>query len=180
MGKNTNILYDLIDIYVKQNQFYSVMGTIQSVNSDNRTCVVKPNDGAPILNDVSLEADYDESESKGFYVVPATESNVIVTFKSKDYGYLSAWTQIDNVVAKQGEWIFNRGDNLGLVKVTELTERLNDLEDLFTQLQQDFTNWTPVAQDGGAALKAVISTGFGVAQIPDSEVSDFENEDVKH
>jgi len=180
MGKGTNIFFDILDIWVKQNQLYSLMGTIDSVDSSNRTCIVKPNDGSPLLNDVSLEADYNESESKGFYIVPAIGSNVIVTFKSKDYGYLSAWTEIDQVVAKQGEWIFNDGDNLGIVKVQEMSDRLNELEELFTQLQQDIISWTPVTQDGGAALKVVLSAGFGAKQVPTSKTSDFENEFVKH
>ena len=43
--------------------------------------------------------------------------------------------------------------------------------DQITQLRQDFASWTPVAQDGGAALKTVITAGF--AMKPDADLSEI-------
>jgi len=179
MGKSTNILFNLIDIWAKQNQFYSVMGTVDSVDSSNRTCIVSPSDGSPTLNDVSLEADYDESESKGFYIVPAVGSNVIVTFKSKDYGYLSAWTEIDNIVAKQGKWVFNDGSNGGLTITPELKTQLDKLTARVDGIIDAIKNGVPVAQDGGAALQATQTILLDLI-VNKEDFSNIENEDVKH
>ena len=45
---------------------------------------------------------------------------------------------------------------LGDTAKTELQKNINAL----TQLQADFTSWTPVANDGGAALKTLLTNGF--------------------
>ena len=131
MGKESDILFDLVKIWADQNELYSKQGAIKSVNESQRICVVTPNDGGPDIEDVRLEADFTDGQStnpKGFFIVPSAGSNVIVTFMSKEYGFLSAWTSIDKVVAKQGEWIFNDGANLGLVKVTELTNKFLNID----------------------------------------------------
>ena len=54
---------------------------------------------------------------------------------SAQEAYVSAWTEIDKVIAKQGEWIFNGGANDGLVKVSELTDKINALENEINDLK---------------------------------------------
>lgn len=183
MGKAADIFFQLIGIWAKENEIYSKQGSIKSVNESERTCIVTPSDGGPDILDVSLEADYTEDTStnpKGFFLVPKVGSLVIVSFLDKTEGYISAWTEIDKVISIQEEWIFNSGEFGGLTKLEELTNRLNDYEDLFSQLKQDLNTWVPVPSDGGAALKTILTTGFLTEQIPSSSVSDFENEKVKH
>lgn len=181
MGKNTDILFELINIWTKQNQFYSVIGKVKSV--DGRTCVVSPSDGAPDLLDVSLEADYEDTESKGFFVVPAVGSNVIVTFKSKDYGYLAAYTKIDSIVAKQGEWIFNDGANDGLVKINELTSKLNNLVSEVNALKNTFNSHIHIttATVGATPTPGVIApTTTTAVSVSSFNKNDYENTIVKH
>jgi len=181
MGKSTNILFELIDIWAKQNQFYSVLGSVKSVSG--RTCVVSPADGSSDIEDVSLEADFEDSESKGFFITPSVGSNVVVTFKNKDYGFLSSWTTIDSIVAKQGEWVFNDGSNNGLIKITELTEKLNNLVSEINSLKDIFNSHihTTTATIGATAVPGVIAptttTGSGVSNF---SKDDYENENVKH
>ena len=77
------------------------------------------------------------------------------------------------------EILFNGGNLLGLVKIQELTDRLNEYELILKQLQTDFSGWIPVPSDGGAALKTILTAGYLMKIIPDSTVSDFENEKIK-
>lgn len=180
MGKETDILFELIGIWAQENELYSKQGIIKSVDLNERTCVVTPTDGGPDILDVYLEADSGDSTNKGFFVVPDIGSLVIITFINKEEAFISAWTQINNVIVKSGEWVFNDGDNGGLVKVKKLTDRLNDLEALFNQLKTDLTNWVPAPTDGGTALKTVLSSGFLTKNIPNSKEEDFENNSVLH
>ena len=60
-----------------------------------------------------------------------------------------------------------------------MTDRLNELETLWNQLKTDFSSWTPVPSDGGAALKAILAAGIGLKTVPNSQVADFENEKIK-
>lgn len=51
---------------------------------------------------------------------------------------------------------------------------IQKLIDQVKQLRQDFTTWTPVPNDGGAALKAVISAGFALK--PDADLAEILSE----
>ena len=77
------------------------------------------------------------------------------------------------------EILFNGGNLLGLVKIQELTDRLNELEGLWNKLQMDLNTWVPVVQDGGLALKTQLLSSFLLELVPDSKVEDFENEKIK-
>lgn len=186
--KLKDIIFEFINIWASQNEIYSVAGEVLSVDESKRICSVSPNDGGANILDVKLEADYSINSSgvviasspKGFFLVPAVGSVVILTFQSSTDAFISAYTTVDKVISTQGEWIFNDGANGGLTKLQELTDRLNDYEVLFNQLKTDLSGWTPVPNDGGAALKALLSSGYLTKVIPNSQVSDFENEDVKH
>ena len=46
------------------------------------------------------------------------------------------------------------------VKGDELKTQLQKNVDALTQLQTDFNSWTPVPNDGGAALKTILTSGF--------------------
>ena len=48
---------------------------------------------------------------------------------------------------------FNGGDLGGLVKIKELTKRLNLIENDINKLKSAFSTWVVAPQDGGAALK---------------------------
>lgn len=56
---------------------------------------------------------------------------------------------------------------LGDTAKTEIQKLIDQIK----QLRQDFSTWTPVPQDGGAALKAVISAGFALK--PDADLSEI-------
>ena len=55
---------------------------------------------------------------------------------------------------------FHDGSNNGLVKVDDLVTKLNNLEHKVNDLVTVFSGWTPVANDGGAALKTAAATWF--------------------
>lgn len=180
MSRENDILFELIDIWAEKHELYSMQGTVKTVDLNERTCVVSPTDAGPDVYDVYLEADSGSSTNKGFFVVPAVNSIVIISFINKEEAFISAWTEIDKVITTQAEWVFNDGTNGGLTKLQELTNRLNEYETLFNQLKTDLTTWVPAPSDGGTALKTVLTSGFLTKTIPSSNKSDFENEDVKH
>lgn len=182
MGKATNILFDLINIWAKQNEFYSTQGTISSVSESNRTCVVTPTNGSPDIQDVRLEADYTEdtsTDSKGFFVVPAVSSLVIVTFLSKDDAFISAWTEIDKIVSKQGEWIFNDGSNDGLVKVIELTDKLNNIENKVNDLISFINSHVHTSAAPGSPTTPPVPTFTG-GTLTTTQKAEIENTDITH
>lgn len=68
--------------------------------------------------------------------------------------------QLNNIeLTDAGELIFLSGTE-SYVKGDVLKTELQKNIDALTQLQTDFTNWTPASGDGGAALKTLLSSGF--------------------
>lgn len=182
MSRNTDTLFELIDIWAKEQQIYSKQGTVKSVDTDAKTCVVTPSDGGPEILDVRLESDEDTS-NKGFFIVPAVNSLVIVSFMSPQESFISCWTSIDEIIAIQGQWTFNSGDNGGLVKVDDLTQKLNKLVTEVNALKDIFNNHihTTTATVGPTAVPGVIAPTTTTANDASRFTKgDFENEDVVH
>ena len=75
--------------------------------------------------------------------------------------------------------VINGGKLGGLINIEQLTEKLNTIEDDINSLKNVMSSWTPVAQDGGAALKTSISIWAGQA-LTKSQRGDYEDETVKH
>lgn len=76
------------------------------------------------------------------------------------------------------EIVLNGGTLGGLVKVGELTERLNLIEKDINSLKQALSGWTPAPNDGGSALKTALSSYLS-GSLEETQVEDIENERVK-
>lgn len=149
-----------------------VMCTVVSV--DGNTCVCQPiDDGLAEIVNVRLVA---ESHTTNFIFEPKINSVVaVIPFSDLD--------SCEHLVVmfSEIETIKIRGDQYsGLVKVEELVGKLNIIEDSINDLKQVFsTTWTPVPNDGGAALKAAAAS-WAALPLTETEISDLENENVKH
>ena len=163
-----------IDAWAKFNQIYSMQGVVTSVNKEKRVCSVDIGDDGFVINNVYLEADYqsENSESKGFFVVPTVGSNVIITFLDETTAYVAVWTEVDEIVAKQGTFTFNDGSNGGMAIVSKIVERLNNIENKFNQ-HLHISPAGPTATPINAAQQPLLIT-------PITKDSDIENKNVKH
>lgn len=148
-----------------------IFGTVTAVDEADMSCTVMPlgdENGVEYL-DVSLMAEYN---ANGMYYKPVIDSLVIIAPMNETRYYVAMYSEIDTV------WL--RGSTHGgLVKVSELVDKLNTIEDDLNDLKTVFSTWTPVANDGGAALKAGAATWYASQLIP-TQISDLENENCKH
>ena len=130
-------LRDALRSLVKpNNDGYSKVCTIDSVDLIKLTCYCVPlNDDADIIN-VRLMANIDN----GFLLIPEVNSIVVVSFLSDDSAYVS-------LVSKVSEVQLNGKNFDGLVKVQELTDKLNALEnkvnDLITACSSQIVTLAP-------------------------------------
>lgn len=157
------------EYFQNKDRIYSNIAKVVSVSESEKTCSVEIINGED-LDDVRLQQ---VSSSTGLLIKPAVNSIVIINWTDKTTAYVAMFSQIDEV-------LFQDGTNGGLIKISDLVSRLNDLEGLFTTLQNDFNTWVVVPTDGGLALKTLITSSFGIASIPNSQDSDFENVKFKH
>lgn len=101
---------------------YTKACTVDSVDLVALTCYCIPINGDPDIQEVRLMANVDN----GFLLVPEVNSIVLVSFLNDSAGYVS-------MVSKVSEIQLNGSNYDGLVRVIELTEKLNNLENAFNQ-----------------------------------------------
>lgn len=75
---------------------------------------------------------------------------------------------------------FDGGENGGVPIAENVAEKIKRIEEDVNNLKDLITSWTPVPNDGGAALKAVLANWFAQKLLPVTSSADLENEKVKH
>lgn len=161
----------------KNEEIYSLACNVLEVDEDKRTITAEPINGNAQIYDVRLQSEL--SASEGLVIFPKVNSVVIVTFINSMAGFVSLFTEIERVVLDCEEIAINGGDNKGLVKVEPLTDKINTLENELNNLKTLLASWVPVATDGGAALKTVLTSWFN-SQITITLEDDLENKKVTH
>lgn len=160
--------------------------TVDEVDKTARTVDCTPiNEGAPLLG-VNLQAN--QGADFGLCLFPEKGSFVVVGFVADGAAGVVLLTEriesaeivigdISAVIDKSAV-SFNGGRLGGLVKVEDLTTRLNLIENSVNDLKNIIAAWVPVTQDGGAALKSAI-TSWAASPLAVTARSDYENEKVK-
>jgi hypothetical protein len=151
-------------------------GVIESVDEEAFTCDVKVGDstGSTTYFDVPLRVLI--SAQASVIEIPKIGTNCIICFRDGNLGRpqiliiheaLKILVNCDNIV-------FNGGQLGGMVKVQDLVSKLNTIEQDLNTLKNVFANWSPVPNDGGAALKTAAGTWYGQQLTPTQE-QDIEN-----
>ena len=125
------------------------------------------------IPDVRLRAST-EVDGAQIIVRPAVGSVVIVGSLTGDLDHLVVLS-----MDRAEEVIINGGKLGGLIKVQELTQKLNALEGEVNNLKQLFASWVPVKGDGGAVLRGLLGSWAG-KRLPLSRREDYEDTKVKH
>ena len=115
-----------------------------------------------------------EVDGAQIIVRPAVGSVVIVGSLTGDLDHLVVLS-----MDRSEEVIINGGKLGGLIKVQELTQKLNALESEVNNLKQLFASWVPVKGDGGAVLRGLLGSWAG-KRLTLSRREDYEDTKVKH
>lgn len=152
------ILKELFGSFVSGEEFYGRLGIVKSINDSEKTASVQIIDG-DLLDDVRLQQ---VASDGGLFIKPAVDSAIIIGWTDKTTAFISMHSQIDEI-------IFQGGTFGGLIKITELTTKLNDLA-------------TNINTNYGLIQTAI--AGVGGAYTPQNasnfEEADYENEKFKH
>ena len=165
------------------------VGTVTAVDKETRTVDVQPlNEDAPLLG-VNLQAN--QGSTVGVVQIPRKDSFVMVGYVAdgaagmvilcddiEEVQVVIKDTDTASVVVDENGVTMNGGKLGGMVKVEDITTRLNLIEKDINKLKQAFTSWTPVPQDGGAKLKTGVASWAG-SRLTESKRGDYENEKVK-
>ncbi|HMQ77110.1 MAG TPA: hypothetical protein PKE21_13865 [Flavobacteriales bacterium] len=154
-----------------------VPGKVTSVDGI-KSCDVAPADGGAELVGVRLRAAIDQGE-KGMYLVPKVGSPCVVAMlqNTTHMPVLISADDIERIVLhvdgdgrieiEPGGLVKLNGDDYGgVIKWDDLKSDLDKLKNFMQAILQGFQSWSPVSQDGGAALKAVMAGLLATQQVP--------------
>jgi hypothetical protein len=122
-------------------EVYMIPCTVESVDLDALTCDCIAVGGTAVTDipGVQLMAEVDD----GMYLVPSIGSIVLVIYSKRQPPFIALFSQLDDVVFNIGNSALeisttavkiNDGSFGGLVKVTEIVTRLNNIENGFNLL----------------------------------------------
>ncbi len=150
-------------------EVFGIPCTVDSVDTENKTCYCLPIDESKAdLIDVRLMAD----NKTGFLIVPKKGSVVIVSMITNEAGFVSMFSEVDSIE-------LNGSNYDGLVKIQELTEKLNNLEDAFNQHLLLYNAHTHAGVTSGSSATAV-PAALDTNVLTPTVQSELENTTVKH
>lgn len=161
----------LVTTKLREPKMCTVLSVSANTNNGLMTCDCRPVDGTAVVEDVKLVTYYNNNKA-GFVLVPKVNSRVQIVFNDECDAFVGMVSEVD--------FIYLNGNSYGgLVQVQPLVDKLNALEDRLNKIINAFATWTPVANDGGAALKAQISLAL-LTQVIETQKTDLENTTVQH
>jgi len=143
----------------------AMLCTVVSVSGS--TCNVKTLDNEADLYDVRLQS----ATSNGILMKPKVGSIVVVTPITDFEFVVVMFSDIDEITLLDGSFG-------GLTKTQELKTQLDKTNEVVQAIVDTLQQWVPVANDGGAALKAFFPTKLLTKTVGD--FSDIESSKIIH
>lgn len=164
-----------------------VFCSVDSVDVSNRKCECTPQGDsveAPFTN-VLLMASVDD----GLLYVPALNSTVVVAYSEFQQPYIALFSELQRIFLVVGNSLvditgslikLNDGSFGGLVKVAQLTQKLNNLENLVNDLVSKFNSHTHILTLTSGTGTAAPTAAPETTVITPTQQSDIENTKITH
>lgn len=195
-----NEIKEVLKSVLKSDKYDLYEGTVSAINKDEHSVTVEIDEGLA-LEDIRLRAASD-GDNTGVIVWPKLGSYVVFAQVRGEADYvLLKTTAVEEIVieiessltadiptitiksesikADANEIILNGGENMGMVKVKELTQKLNALEKDLNTIKAAFTAWLPAVGDMAEGLRGAAAAWAGSIIRPTAQ-ADIENDKVQH
>ena len=183
MSQNAKKIRERLLEMLGMKEWPMLSGKCKGVDEEKGTMKVELNDSLQIIEDVLLNAL--DGEADGITIIPEDDTDVIIASVDApgEYVLISAG-KIKKVIVKSTEIsvecenvVFNGGDNKGLVKVKELTDKVNNLEDLVNNLLSTLQGVIiPLAPSGTYPFAPL----FTQTPLTPTQQADIENDKIKY
>lgn len=148
----------------------TILGTIAAVDETAKTCDI--DDDGLMMYGIRLQSV--TNAAAGILKIPKCGAAALAVKIEDGDGFLL----LD--CAEYEKIIINGGNNGGLINIESLVEKINAIEKDINNLKNVFSiSWTPVAQDGGAALKTAAAT-WASRSITETKSADIEDTTITH
>lgn len=118
---------------------------VVTINETEKTCLLKS-----ASDDSEFTAQLSAGEQASLLVIPKTGSVVFAKKAENGTYYITQYSEIEKIVMFGGELG-------GMVKINQLVEKLNNVEQELNKIINALNSWTPLPNDGGSALKTIFS-----------------------
>ena len=147
----------------------TILGTIAAVDENSKTCSI--DDDGFMMYGIRLQSV--TNAAAGILKVPKIGAQALaVKIEDGDGFMLLDCAEYDKI-------IFNGGTNGGLINIESLVNKINAIENDLNSLKTVFKSWTPVAQDGGSALKTA-AADWADQTITKTKTKDLEDKTITH
>lgn len=162
------------------------VGVVKSVDEDKSTCVVliKGTNQSVEVPNVNLQV----GVCDGLQIIPAVDSDVLLITSTFNQSYIIQYSDVDKyylqvgdselTINNDGTMQLNDGSYNGLVKVAELTQKLNDIEYLVNEFIGIYNAHThtivPIGVDTDPPSVPETNT------LTPTQQEDIENPDITH
>lgn len=168
---------EVIDRMLKQRlKPQVVVGKVTKVDASNMVCDIEVK-GKPKLYDVRLRSVANGTD-EGVLVTPKTGSYVLVGLinNREESAFVCGYSEVEKIRLITKDIELGSDAFGGLVKVEELTKKLNELEKGLNKLAKSYDNHTHPAPGGTTSPINTVSS----ISIPVTSQSEIENKNVKH
>lgn len=174
----SEILEEFVKGQLDRENFYSIVGKAVNVDETARTCDLEPIEDEATRSGIRLQSAIDGDN--GFVLIPKEDSFIVVSFFDTRTGFVSLTSELEKIIWDVELTQINGGDNGGLINIEPLIDKINQLESDINDLKKVFlTTWTPVSQDGGAALK-IAAAAWAASIFIETKKSELEDTKVTH
>ncbi|MDR3046600.1 MAG: hypothetical protein LBU51_03175 [Bacteroidales bacterium] len=147
------------------------------VSVDGATCSV-----SRVMDEMKIEGvrmNGTITEDDGLVIVPEQDSDVLITNIDDNQWFVSQYSKIEKIILHVKDKIeINGGDNDGMVKIKELTDKLNGLKDVVNGFVNTYNAHTHICAVPGSASATPVAPQTQTAQ-PFNK-SDYENDKIVH
>lgn len=149
--------------------FDTFVCTVKSI--ENATCTV-----VRVLDDLEIPGvrlNCHSTENSGIVITPKVDSYVLVTSIDGHSHFVSQCSEVEKITINCNTKItINDGKNDGIIKIKELTQKLNNLVNTFNSHTHEVsTEGTAAAQTGTAAAVTAKASKFNQSDYEDTKVT---------
>lgn len=199
MSSIADIIGSFIENWSSKEELYLKVGVASEIDESDFTFKFTPIDEKSIVEDVRMKSIVDGGP-EAFVIVPKEGTKVVVGFHSNTVGQclivqeaakvlINTENKTDNISNEYNincddvkvatdSWIFNGGGFEGLIKIIDITTKLNDLISELDSLKNSLNSHTHPGVTIGAGVTGPSSTTIG-AFTPFVK-ADYENNKIKH
>lgn len=195
----SEIVSKFIDNWSSKESLYLKIGSVSEINTDEHTFTFTPLDETSAVLNVRMKTIADSSP-ESFVIVPKDGSQVVVGFHSNEVAQCIVVQESSHVLINSenktvnisevykiicndvqvtsDSFVFNGGSNLGIIKIVELTQKLNLLVSEVNNLKLRYNTHKHTGVTTGAGISGITDI-LGV-NATDFNKDDYEDIKIKH